>query len=39
MGLFMEKFRVRLLSSRARANPRIEMSKAVVFKYQGMVRI
>lgn len=39
MGLFMEKFRVRLLSSRAKANPKIETSKAVVFRYQGMVRI
>lgn len=35
----MEKFRVKLLSSRANIKPRIEISRAVVFKYQGMVRI
>lgn len=39
MGLFVEKFIVRLLSSKAIANPRIEMSRAVVFRYQGIVRI
>lgn len=39
MGFGIERFRVRLLSSRAKVNPRIEMSRAVVFKYQGMVRI
>lgn len=39
MGLTFEKFMVRLLSSRARIKPRIEMSRAVVFKCQGMVRI
>lgn len=39
MGLFVEKFMVRLLSSKAIANPRIEMSRAVVFRYQGIVRI
>lgn len=39
MVLFVEKFRVKLFSSRAIANPRIEMSKAVIFRYQGIVRI
>lgn len=35
----MEKSRVRLLSSKARMNPRIEINRAVVLRYQGMVRI
>lgn len=37
--LFIEKFRVKLLSSKAMAKPRIEMDKAVIFMYQGIVRI
>lgn len=39
MFLFIDRFRVRLLSSRAIANPRIVINRAVVFRYQGIVRI
>lgn len=34
----MERLEVKLLSSKAIINPRIETSRAVVFRYQGMVR-
>lgn len=37
-GVFIENFEVRLLSSRAIAKPRIEISKAVSLIYQGIVR-
>lgn len=37
--LLMERFSVRLFSSRASRKPRIEISRAVVFKYHGIVRI
>lgn len=37
--VFIEKFRVKLLSSRAIAKPRIEISRAVIFRYQGIVSI
>lgn len=30
---------MKLFSSRAIANPKIEMSRAIVFRYQGIVRI
>lgn len=39
MFLFIDRFRVRLLSSRAIANPRIVINIAVIFRYQGIVRI
>lgn len=38
MVLFIDRFRVRLLSSRAIAKPKIVMSRAVSFRYQGIVR-
>lgn len=34
----MEKFRVKLLTSRAIRNPRNEINKALVFKCRGIVR-
>lgn len=37
--VFIEKFRVILLSSRAMTKPRIEISRAVVLRYQGIVSI
>lgn len=37
--VFMEKFRVKLFSSRAMANPMIEISRAVTLRYQGIVSI
>lgn len=37
--VFMEKFRVRLFNSRAIANPIIEISRAVILRYQGIVSI
>lgn len=36
--LLMDRFNVRLFSSRASRKPRIEISRAVVFKYHGIVR-
>lgn len=39
MILFVDdRFRVRLLSSRAMANPNTVTNRAVIFRYQGIVR-
>lgn len=38
MVLFIDRLSVKLLSSRAMANPEIVISRAVIFRYQGIVR-
>lgn len=38
MVLFIVRFRVRLLSSRAMAKPKIVINRAINFRYQGIVR-
>ena len=37
--LLIERFSVRLLSSRAIRNPKMEIARAVIFRYHGIVRI
>lgn len=37
--LFMDRLSVRLLSSRAIRNPKMEIVRAVSFRYHGIVRI
>ena len=39
VGFFMVKFRVRLFSSKAIMNPAMEINRAVVFMYHGIVMV